>query len=599
MFTRFSELAQFVARMFNRCVEFARFHAPRVRLAWYAMAALLAVFTFFYGLDSQQIPKNSDEYLYVHIARLTAASGHLLPLQSELATMRNIKPPLMFWHAIAATDWGKKWDLWHLRYPSVIYTLLTAMLVFMLARRLTGKVETGLIAFLTYLAFFSTYRYGRPYLTDPGTVFWLFLPFFTLLYWRTVSFDSRLWFPILLGLETGMGLLYKSFFFVLPVGLGLMWWYLHNRQYRWREFIVRDAWKPVLIGILSLALFGMWFVLEPDPSALWHEFFWVENMSKVSHENYLGKMFLGGSNILDESIWGLALGYAQNATFLALPVFGLFWVAFWQRKQSTDSEKMLWIWMAALFFMFSLASQRSSRYLLEAMPALAILCALYWERISLKLFIGALMMCEVALAVFLYMSLRLNDEMGGHLYGQGFWLVMSFTAALLLLARFVPSLARVMVNVVVLLVFLCFALFAEPFDGAPGNYSAEAQQYAKGKDVWVPCNKFIGKDEGHRFMLPGANVYGYYDHLPGHDAEALAKRYRLFAVRLPMQDKPCADCKVIGERIEITGRQYAPEIKDMLLKGEVFQHLFVREWLVESTVPSPSQAGVKPVSECR
>ncbi len=116
----------------------------------------------------------------------------------------------------------------------------------------------------------------------------------------------------------------------------------------------------------------------------------------------------------------------------------------------------------------------------------------------------------------------------------------------------------------------------------------------------MPCNKFIAKDEGHRFMLPGANVYGYYDHLPGVNAESLAQRFRYFAVRLPMQEQtPCPDCKVIGQRIEIAGRQYWPEIEDMLVKGEVFQHLFVREWLVESTVPALSGAGLKPVSECR
>ncbi len=575
---------------------FTRFNDGRIRLAWYLLATLLAVFTYFYGLDSQQIPKNSDEYLYVHIARMTAASGHLLPLQSELATMRNIKPPLMFWHAIAATDWGKKWDLWHLRYPSVIYTLLTALLVFLLTRRLTGKIETAFVALLTYLAFFSTYRFGRPYLTDPGTVFWLFLPFFTLLYWRPASLESRLWFPLLLGLETGVGLLYKSFFFVLPVGLGLMWSYLHQRQYRWREFLVRDSWKPVVTGVLALVLFfALWIGLDPNPAALWHEFFWGENMTKVTQENYLGKMFWGAS-----SIWSLALGYPQDAALLALPVFGLFWVAFRQRKQATDGEKMLWIWMAALFIMFSLASQRSARYLLEAMPALAVLCALYWERIPRWLFVGTLSLCAVALGLFTYVSLRLGSEMGGGLYGLGYWAVMAVTAAMLLVAMFVTNLTRAMVNVVVIMCYLCFALFLSPFDGAPGNYSVEAQQYARGKDVWVPCNKFIAKDEGHRFLLPGANVHGYYDHLPGVTAESLAHRFRLFAVRVPIeQEKPCDDCTVIGQRIEIAGRQYDADFMQMLREGEMFKYFFVREWLVESSVPLPSQAATKPLSECR
>lgn len=566
----------------------------RLRLAWFIMASLLAVFVYFYGLGSQHIPKNSDEYLYVHVARLTADSGHLLPLQSEMSYMRNIKPPMMFWHAIAATDWGKKWDLWHLRYPSVIYTLLTALLVFFLAKRLSGKTETGFIALLTYLAFFSTYRFGRPYLTDPGTVFWLSLPFFVLLYWRPSSFESRFWFPVMLGLATGLGLLYKSFFFVLPVGLGLMWWYLHHRQYRWREFLLKDAWKPVLTGILALLIFGMWFLLEPDPAALWREFVLYENMGKVAQENYLGKMLWGTS-----SVWSLMLGYPQNAGLLALPVFGLVWVAFKQRKQTTDSEKMLWIWMASLFFMFSLASQRSARYLLEAMPALAILCALYWQRIDRRLFVGALLMAAAILVVLARMSLRLQDEMGGNLYGWEYWAILSVTTVLLLAAVFVAKYTRAMVNVVLLLVYLTFAAFLHPFDGTPGNYSAEAQQYAAGKDVWVPCNKFIAKDEGHRFLLPGANVFGYYDDVEGLDSAALAKRYRVFAARMGLQEKPCDECRIIGERLEIVGRQYPPEIRQMLLQGEVFQHLFVKEVLIESKVAVPSATLGKPRSECR
>ena len=566
----------------------------RQRLAWYIMASLLAVFVYFYGLGSQHIPKNSDEYLYVHVARMTAESGHWLPLQSELAYGRNFKPPMMFWHAIAATDWGKHWDLWHLRYPSVIYTLLTGLLVFLLAKRLSGQVETGFVALLTYLAFFSTYRFGRPYLTDPGTVFWLFLPFFTLIYWRPFTFESRFWVPVGMGLLTGVGLLYKSFFFVLPVGLGLSWWYLHHRQYRWREFLLRDSWKPVLTGVIGLLVFGLWFLLEPDTAGLWQEFFWKENMGKVQSGNYLGTMLWGPS-----SIWSLALGYPQDAGLLALPVFGLAWVAFRQRKQTTDSEKYLWIWMASLFFMFSLASQRSARYLLEAMPALAVLMAFYWERINRKWFVGALVFAALVLALLLRMSMRLQDETGGALYGWSFWTLQTITFALLLTAMFAAKYTRILTNVVMLLVYLTFAAFVHPFDGERGNFSAEAQRYAAGKEVWVPCNKFIAKDEGHRFLLPGAKVYGYYDDVPGLDSVALAQRYHLFAARMGFRDKPCADCRVIAERLEINGRQYPPEIKQMLLEGKVFEHLFVREVLIESTSNKAGASQVAPVSECR
>src|SRR5262249_40841519 len=155
-------------------------------------------------------------------------------------------------------------------YPSVLYTLLTAGLVFLLGWKLSGQLETAFLALLTFLAFFSTYRYGRPFLTNPPEVFWLFLPFFIFLYWPT-SFGSGAFAPSLLGLGVGIGLLYKSFALALPVFAVLAWWCLHQRGYRTSEFLVKDAWKIGLMAFVSLALFSLWFWLDPQPQAIWKE----------------------------------------------------------------------------------------------------------------------------------------------------------------------------------------------------------------------------------------------------------------------------------------------------------------------------------------
>ena len=133
----------------------------RSRLAGYGLLVLLAAGLYLHDLGSPHIPKNGDEYPYTHITRLTAAGGTFLPLRSELPGMRNTKPPLLFWQGIVSTDWGRSFGLWTLRYPSVVYTFLTTLFVFLLARRLSGDTDTGLVAALAYLAFFAIYRYGR------------------------------------------------------------------------------------------------------------------------------------------------------------------------------------------------------------------------------------------------------------------------------------------------------------------------------------------------------------------------------------------------------------------------------------------------------
>ena len=69
-----------------------------------------AALTYLFGLGGAYAPTNGDEMVYIHIARMTAESGHWLPLQSEIIDTRNTKPPLLFWQAIAAGDWGRNWN---------------------------------------------------------------------------------------------------------------------------------------------------------------------------------------------------------------------------------------------------------------------------------------------------------------------------------------------------------------------------------------------------------------------------------------------------------------------------------------------------------
>jgi len=546
-----------------------------MRSFWYLAAMLLAVLVYFYGLDSQHIPRNGDEDVYAHITRLTAQSGHLLPLQSALDNMRNTKPPLLFWQGINSTEWGNEWDWWHLRYPSVLYTLLTALLLFLLGKKLTGQVETGFVAALTFLSFFSTYRYGRPFLVNPAEVFWFFLPFFTLLYWRPFSFESRLWIPLLLGAEIGIGLLYKSFALLAPIGLALAWWYLHQRRYQWREFALKDAAKPVLTGIVALSLFALWFVFDPDPQAVWREFVVGENAGKFeAHGNgYWGQLVWGGS-----SVWALLLGYPMNAGLLAFPVAALFVVAWRRRYRLTDEEKLLWLWMAALFIVFAIPSQRSARYLLEAMPGVALLCALNWQRIPRWVFVATLFASGAVLALLALLAMSLQNEVGG-LYGWGYWLLMGATVALVLFAVFKAAWTRGLVNVVALLTLLGLAAFLRPFDGALGTYSEQARRYVQGKDVWVSCN-FRAHDEWHRFLLKGAQVHGYNENW-NLSPDELAARYPLFTMQLPLPAKVCQGCKVIGHRLEIRGRHSNDELRAML-GGELYQHLFVKEVLLEA-----------------
>jgi 4-amino-4-deoxy-L-arabinose transferase-like glycosyltransferase len=545
------------------------------RLVGYGLVVLLAVGLYVHDLGSPHIPKNGDEYPYTHITRLTAASGTLLPLRSELPGMRNTKPPLLFWQGILSTDRGRSFGLWNLRYPSLVYTFSTGLLIFLLGRRLTGDTETGLVAALAYLGFFTTYRYGRPFLINAPEVFWLLVPFFALLYWRPASFASRVVFPGAMGLALGFGLLYKSFVLAAPVGLGLGLWYLHSREYRLRVFVSQDFLKVGVVVAVALAVFGTWFLLDPDPQAVWDEFVVGENVEKLDRNgSYLSGLVWGRF-----SLPSLALGFLLNAGLLVVPVVAVLVSSWRRRRELSDDEWLLWIWVLTLFVVFCLPSQRSSRYLLPAMPAVALLLGLHWPRMRRGVLAATLVIAALPLAAIAMLSLALQDTLPGPPpYGPGHWALLTLSGLVLLVAFLVPAATRIGVLAGVLLVLLSFSSLLLPLDGPLGRYDARAQGAVAGRDVWVPVD-FVAKEEGYRLLLPSARVHGYRDERDA-SVRALLDRYPVVAVRLRPADSVGGEALVLGERLDLRGRHRGDEIREMLA-GRVFEHLFVREVLVE------------------
>lgn len=542
------------------------------RLAYFA-TLLLAVITYLYALDGLHIPKNGDEYPYTHITRMTALSGSLLPLQSEMDGMRNTKPPMIFWQGIATSNWGQDWEHWHLRWPSVVYTFLTGLLIFLLARKL-GNLRSGFIALLSFLAFMTTYRYGRPFLTDPPLVFWLFLPGFALLYWRPAAFDSRLLFPLFAGVCLGIGFLYKSFMLIVPVGLTFAWWYWKERDYDLRAFLLRDSWKLLIITALSLGLFSLWFVFDPDPDAILQEFIFKENIGKVSQDNYLAKLIWGGS-----SVWSQAIGLVLNTGLFIFPVSYLIYRAARERKAMDATEVMLWIWVLVYFLIFSLPTQRSARYLIPVMPAIAILLSLYWDRIPLWTFRASLFLAGLFVAGIAYFGLRLEFFLGETgIYPFTIWLVMALTLGMVVFAWIRPAWTRDLTPAALLLVYVCLAGFFHPFDHERGHYRQETINNMKGKDVWVPYN-FRAKYERYGFMLPGADIHGYRTQDKFTPQELMAAHEYVVIRRAPSKVLDLNDCKILDTRIDVRSRHNSQEIREILLENRL-DHLFVNEDLV-------------------
>ena len=587
-----------------------------VNYRWVALAIAVAL-GYLFGLGGDHIPRNGDELVYAHIARLTAASGHWLPLVSSFDFMRNTKPPILFWQAMMAGGWGEHWTLWNLRLPSVLYTWATALMVGLLTWKIvcneggraeaanspaltalkpeaTGRhqqaVSMGAIAAIVYLSFFTSYRYGRPFMTSAPETFWLFGIFFALAWSPAKLMASRWKFPLLAGLALGIGCLYKSFAMVVPVGFGLALCYqrVGAKKPFWKIFrggIAADALKVAAICSLALAIFGLWFALDPQPGEVWREFVVGENAGKFkSSPGYFKVAFSGGSGI-----WAILTGYFSNALFL-LPVSVGCMVAAWQayRKKLpvSDAEKVMWLWMLGLALVFMLPNQRSTRYLIPAMPALAVLMALYWSRIGRVWFGLSLVLCAggaLAMGLIAYGAVRAVQNPG--LYSPAYWLFLAALIAACLAGMIKKEWARPVTALAGFSVLFALAWVTMPFNGEMGRFKPETLARLEGQTVAVPSN-FNGHFERYEFIITGAKVVPYFAEQPVDypNVGELLTTHRYALVQRRVGQSPCAQCRIIDMRWDLRSRQ---DEKDGMMAAfkTPETYWYAQEYLVERLAP--------------
>ena len=558
----------------------------------------LGVFTYLYGLDSRFAPKNGDEYPYMHIVRMTAEAGNWLPLQSEMDGIKNTKPPLIFWQGIASSHWGSEWSLLNLRWPSILYTGLTAFFLFLAVRRFSGKTQTGLLAGLVWLSFFATYRYGRPFLTDPPEVFWLSLPFLALLYWGKCAFESKFFFPVLAGICFGLALFAKSFAYIVPASFALGLYYWRWRQWSIPKVLLQDLYNVFLAAVLAIGVFALWFALDPYPEAVWREFVLGENAGKFAarNSNYVLDLIRGG-----DSIWLLLLTTLANAGLFTFVLISTLLQCWRERRFLDIEESLLLLLVVAFFIVFSFPSQRSGRYLLPVMPAFAALIALHWDRLPLWGFRIALLLQLLVLSVLLWIAanLQLSGFMGdaaSWTYSYCHWIAMAASIAIVLVGLFKRTQTKTLALAACFLTYCALTSSLAPLEGQLGRYSEASIAQLQGKDVWIPCD-YRAKDEEYRLLIPGAKLHGYLAK-DASDVSGLTSTYPLVAVHTPLGSTPalCDSCQIVGQRIEMRARHSNEEIQEML-RGQIGKQLFVHEYLIATPVTNPVNLNVKDV--CR
>jgi hypothetical protein len=295
----------------------------------------------------------------------------------------------------------------------------------------------------------------------------------------------------------------------------------------------------------------------------------------------LGKMKAGRANYLlallwgRMSVWGYALSWFLDAGLLAFPLLGPLIRAWQHRREATAIERLLWIWAGVLFLVFLLPTQRSGRYLLEALPGIAVIMALHWHRLLPSAFATTVAGACAVVGLVAWLSVLLVRDLGAEALPWIHWGILLGAAGLVALPLVDRRRLAACALPAVFAAFLTVSSFLTAFDPPRGGYPPEAIAAARGHVVHVPQN-FRAAAERNTFLLPGAVIRGYAEQDQEHGPTNVAADDLVVVVR-PFRAP--APKNVIASRIELTSRHTPRQLLDMAT-GRLAENLFCREWLL-------------------
>jgi 4-amino-4-deoxy-L-arabinose transferase-like glycosyltransferase len=270
------------------------------------------------------------------------------------------KPPLLFWLiAIPSSIYGSVTPLLA-RWPSVFSGWMGVIILLLWGRRIYGTTQSGLIAGAVLLSSYQYFSQARLAKTDTLLCLFILLSF----YFFALGYDEvgrrRTLFYGLSFFSMGLGVLTKGPFGLIPL---LMLCLFLVKEGQWKILIGREFF----LGYIILALTVLpWIFLF---------------ISRVGLEQYIS--LIKGTDILTRKapiyfyfieIWGQFFPWS-----LLLPF--LFFYLWKERNRLWHSRESLFlIWFIVLLTLLTLFKYRASRYLLPALPPLALMIGGVWRK---------------------------------------------------------------------------------------------------------------------------------------------------------------------------------------------------------------------------
>jgi 4-amino-4-deoxy-L-arabinose transferase len=339
---------------------------PGESLPRWAAPAVVALFALLYLLPLGVRPlARLDEVRYAEIAREMVTTGDwVVP---HFNGVRYFEKPVLGHWLIASSMRLLGENAFAARLPGALAAGFTALILYFLTLRHTGRRGTALLAAAIFLTSLESFAIGTLAILDAPLT--LFLTAAVAAWYeadRAGRLPARAAWLLAMGVACGLAFLVKGFLaFAVPVVV-VGPWLLAER--RWRRLLT-DPWLPALAALLvSLPWALAIHAREPD---FWHYFFWVEHVRR----------FFSDDAQHSASAWYFLVRF---------PVIALPWVfllpaalaALWPQLRRGGLPRFAALWFLMPFLFFSASRGKLISYVLPCFPPLAIVLALGLESAS-------------------------------------------------------------------------------------------------------------------------------------------------------------------------------------------------------------------------
>ena len=312
----------------------------------------------FFNLWNKSL-ENHGYIRYAEVAREMIRSGEwVVPhLNGEIYID---KPPLLFWLiAIPSSIYGSVTPFLA-RWPSAFSAWMSVIILFLWGKRIYGTTQSSFIAGGILLSSYQYFFQARLAKTDILLCLFILLSLY-FFYLGYGEFGRRRYlFYGLSFLSMGLGVLTKGPFGLLPfiiISAFLI------KERRWRILMSREF----ILGYVILVLTALpWLFLFLSRVGLKESITLVRETHILTRQAPIFFYFI--------QIWGQFFPWSVLLPFL----FFYIWkqrMGFWH-----SGESFFLIWFIVIFILLTLFKYRTSRYLLPALPPLALMIGGMWRK---------------------------------------------------------------------------------------------------------------------------------------------------------------------------------------------------------------------------